>query len=77
MQVSKIRSTEIRPIPKISSKTSINDYLSTMESNEYSLKQNFFDPSKSSPPNEFMSKLKQRMSVYDSYFTNFINIDSE
>ena len=25
---------------------------------EYSLKQNFFDPSKSSPPNEFMIKLQ-------------------
>jgi hypothetical protein len=27
----------------------------------YSLKQNFFDPSKSSPPNEFMIKLHMRM----------------
>jgi hypothetical protein len=34
--------------------------------NEYSLKENFFDPSKSSPPNEFMKKLQQRMSVYNS-----------
>jgi len=33
-------------------------------SNNYSLKQNFFDPSKSSPPNEFMNKLKMRMNVY-------------
>jgi hypothetical protein len=33
---------------------------------EYSLKQNFFDPSKSSPPNEFMIKLHMRMSVYNS-----------
>lgn len=32
--------------------------------NEYSLKQNMFDPSKSSPPNEFMIKLKKRVSVY-------------
>lgn len=31
---------------------------------EYSLKQNFFDPSKSSPPNEFMIKLYMRMSHY-------------
>jgi len=42
---------------------------------EYSLKQNFFDPSKSSPPNEFMLKLQLRMSVYNSFnkednFTN-------
>ena len=27
---------------------------------EYSLKQNVFDPSKSSPPNEFMIKLNMR-----------------
>jgi len=31
---------------------------------EYSLKQNFFDPSKSSPPNEFMIKLHLRMNRY-------------
>ena len=34
--------------------------------NQYSLKENFFDPSKSSPPNEFMKKLQQRMSIYNS-----------
>lgn len=39
--------------------------------NEYSLKENFFDPSKSSPPNEFMKKLQQRMSV--SQFLVFFN----
>ena len=33
---------------------------------EYSRKQNFFDPSKSSPPNEFMLKLHMRISNYDS-----------
>jgi hypothetical protein len=33
---------------------------------EYSLKQNFFDPSKSSPPNEFMIKLRMRMNMYVS-----------
>jgi len=31
---------------------------------EYSLKQNFFDPSKSSPPNEFMIKLYMRINKY-------------
>jgi hypothetical protein len=31
---------------------------------EYSLKQHFFDPSKSSPPNEFMLKLRQRVSKF-------------
>ena len=33
---------------------------------EYSLKQNFFDPSKSSPPNDFILKLQQRMSIYNT-----------
>ena len=33
---------------------------------EYSLKQNFFDPSKSSPPNNFMNKLEMRMKMYDA-----------
>jgi hypothetical protein len=31
---------------------------------EYSLKQHFFDPSKSSPPNDFMIKLRMRMNKY-------------
>jgi hypothetical protein len=35
---------------------------------EYSLKQNFFDPSKSSPPNEFMIKLHMRMSMYNTQY---------
>jgi len=34
-------------------------------SNNYSLKQNFFDPTKSSPPNDFMLKLHERMSLYE------------
>jgi len=33
---------------------------------EYSLKQNFFDPTKSSPPNDFMLKLQNRMKSYNS-----------
>ena len=32
---------------------------------EYSLKQNIFDPSKMSPPNEFMNKVRMRMSIYN------------
>jgi hypothetical protein len=32
---------------------------------EYSLKENFFDPSKSSPPNEFMTKLELRIKNYN------------
>lgn len=37
----------------------------TTPTSEYSLKQNFFDPSKSSPPNEFMIKLHMRMNMYN------------
>jgi hypothetical protein len=43
---------------------------------EYSLKQNFFDPFKSSPPNEFMLKLHMRMSVYNSNIHTDIKDDS-
>ncbi len=48
----------------------INQNLSTsmkrpIPISEYSLKQNFFDPSKSSPPNEFMLKLHMRMNIYN------------
>lgn len=51
------------PIPQISP-TNKNADLSL---NEYSLTQNIFDPSKSSPPNEFMLKLHLRMSLYNSF----------
>lgn len=43
--------------------TSMKEFRNNNEG-EYSLKQNFFDPSKSSPPNEFMIKLYMRMSHY-------------
>ena len=33
---------------------------------EYDLKQNLFDPTKSSPPNEFLLKLRMRVSLYSS-----------
>jgi hypothetical protein len=38
----------------------------TMNKNQYSLKQNFFDPTKSSPPNHFMIKLYSRILEYES-----------
>lgn len=38
----------------------------TFKEKEYDLKQNFFDPSKSSPPNNFMMKLQMRMCYYES-----------
>jgi hypothetical protein len=34
---------------------------------EYSLNQNVFDPSKSSPPNDFMMKLFVRINMYNNY----------
>ena len=45
--------------------------------NEYSLKENFFDPSKSSPPNEFMIKLYMRMSHYTPLHIKVDNRESE
>jgi len=42
---------------------------------EYSLKQNVFDPTKCSPPNEFMMKLKMRMAIYDNKTYNSYNND--
>jgi hypothetical protein len=38
---------------------------SMKENSEYSLKKHFFDPTKNSPPNDFMIKLQMRMSAYD------------
>jgi hypothetical protein len=43
---------------------------------EYSLKQHFFDPFKSSPPNEFMIKLQMRMSRFSNRNHTLINEDS-
>ena len=61
-QVINERSKNI-PIKKNLS-TSMKDF-SNIQS-EYSLKQNFFDPTKSSPPNDFMLKLQKRMSIYNN-----------
>ena len=43
---------------------------------EYSLKQNFFDPTKSSPPNDFMLKLQMRMSIYNTTLHTCIKDDN-
>jgi len=43
---------------------------------EYSLKQNFFDPTKNSPPNDFMLKLNMRMNIYNSPCYTCKNEDS-
>ena len=37
---------------------------------EYSLKQCFFDPTKSSPPNDFMIKLQIRLTKYNGIYQN-------
>ena len=36
-------------------------------SSEYSLKKNFFDPNKSSPPNSWNSRLLSRIENYNNY----------
>ena len=48
----------------------------TSPTSEYSLKQNFFDPSKSSPPNEFMIKVHMRMNMYNKNIYADMNDDS-
>jgi len=48
----------------------------TSPTSEYSLKQNFFDPSKSSPPNEFMIKLHMRMNMYNKNIYADMNDES-
>ena len=37
------------------------------EKNQYSVKKNLFDPTKNSPPNDFMIKLYSRMMHYESH----------
>ena len=39
---------------------------------EYSLNENVFDPSKSSPPNEFLLKLQLRMNIYNAFINDEI-----
>ena len=54
--------SQIIPIKKIlTTQVNVNS-----PKGEYSRKQNFFDPSKSSPPNEFMLKLHMRLTNYNS-----------
>ena len=67
-------SIKIIPIPQTSPTNRDSSYNQKF-CNEYSLKQNFFDPSKSSPPNDFMLKLQLRMTDYNSFNkdTNLLN----
>lgn len=68
------------PIPKtnnfIQNKNIYNkNYLTNLENTPQTprynveLNKNFFDPSKNSPPNEFMEKLNKRMDIYNTYST--------
>jgi len=68
------------PIPRtnnfIQNKSIYNkNYLENLENTpqtvryKVELNKNFFDPSKSSPPNEFMEKLNKRMDMYNNYTT--------
>ena len=50
------------PIPIQKSPTNVS--LSSFRDNTYILKQNSFDPTKSSPPNDFMLKLQSRMNSF-------------
>lgn len=43
---------------------------------EHSLKQNYFDPSKRSPPNTFIIKLLERLSSYNHVNVNLDNCKS-
>jgi len=63
------------PIPKKLS--TLMEEFRNKSQGEYSLKQNIFDPSKSSPPNEFMIKLYIRMTNYTSLHIKDDNRDSE
>jgi hypothetical protein len=47
------------------------------ENTQYDLKQNLFDPTKSSPPNSFMLKLYTRMIEYESGHKNNVIFDNK
>lgn len=67
MSTCKSISIPIASSPIIISKISPTQKKERFFDKEYSLKENNFDPSKSSPPNNFMSKLQQRIEVYNSF----------
>jgi hypothetical protein len=59
---------ERTPIIPIKKNLSTNMKDMNNSKGEYSLKQIFFDPTKSSPPNDFLNKLNLRMSIYNTNF---------
>ena len=54
-------------------KTTLSTNMKRELDNSLSLKQNFFDPSKSSPPNEFILKLQKRINIYNYNNNNNYN----
>lgn len=64
--------SDIIPIPKNLSTSDFNS-----KDISYGLKQSCFDPSKSSPPNEFMIKLHKRINMYDYLGKNDDKRDNE
>ena len=59
-----------RSVPIIISPKSSSTYMTESFSNNYSLKENLFDPSKMSPPNDFMLNLQKRMGLYPNKTQN-------
>ena len=55
-------------------KTTLSTNMKSELDNSLSLKQNFFDPSKSSPPNDFILKLYQRINTYNNYRVLISNV---
>jgi len=56
---------ERKYIPTEPKKISTHMKASNKMSREYGLNQVIFDPTKNSPPNIFMVKLKERMTIYN------------
>ena len=53
-------------------KTNLNNKTKNFSNvGEYSLKENIFDPTKNSPPNEFMIKLYMRSQIHNT--SNYMN----
>ena len=57
--------------------TTMKEEFSPKAKGEYSLKENFFDPSKSSPPNDFIIKLNSRINRYNSFQTFYETIKDD
>jgi len=70
MQTSKCNERS-RNIPIKKNLSTPNKIISTKS--EYSMKQNLFDPSKSSPPNNFLNKLQTRIKIYNNINNNNYN----